>query len=615
MSFHSATSWWSSGAERSGRQESGSSGDSPIAAPATSARVVAEEARRGRRGEEVRRVLQDQGDLRLVAFSRRLDRHLHRREQEVELRRRPLAPGEPHEVQPRAVARRARRGLAGTLEGEEHLDQGVPRPLALRPQLLDQHLEGQVLMGEGGERRVAHRREQAAEGRIAGRPRPDHHRVDEEPDQPLDLRPRAVGDRRADEQVLTSRDAREERREAGEEQHVERRPLSPRRLAESRRRQAEHRARAAEARRRRALPVDRQRQRRGCPRELVAPVGELPPEHLRRPGALPGGEVGVLHGELAERRGAPREGRRVERRELGGQHPLGPAVVDDVVKVEQERVLLLVQAHQAGPQQGAAGEAERPARLLGAQARELGEPPLPPEGAQVDLRQRHPPGSADLLPGLAVHLDEPGAQRLVPADDLGEAGGERRRRERPGETVGGGYVVERALRRQAVEEPEPLLGEGERRRPLPRDLRERRQGALRPPPRRGDHARLRGQGGEREDRLRAELHPERLADARQQAHDGERMPAQVEEVVVGADPPAPLEGAPLERQGAVGGRPALRIGVEHVLPEPGEHLQRPDRPGRSHRGRRRRAPWPARPPPVRAPRVPAAPAGRACRRR
>ena len=50
------------------------------------------------------------------------------------------------------------------------------------------------------------------------------------------------------------------------------------------------------------------------------------------------------------------------------------------------------------------------------------------------------------------------------------------------------------------------------------------------------------------------------------------MPAQVEEVVVGADPPAPLEGAPLERQRAVGGRPALRIGVEHVLPEPGEQL-------------------------------------------
>ncbi len=534
--------------------------------------VVAEEARRGRRGEEVRRVLQDQGELRLVS----LDRHLHRREQEVELRRRPLAPGEPHEAQPRGVTRRARRGLAGSLEGEEHLDQRVPRPLALRPQLLDQHVERQVLMGEGGERRVAHRREQAAEGRIAGRPRPDHHRVDEEPDQALDLRPRAVGDRRADEQVLLSRDAREERREAGEEQHVERRPLPPCRLAERRSRQAEHGARAAEARRRRALPVDRQRQRRGCPRELIAPVGELPPEHLRRPGALPGGEVGILHPELAERRRAPREGRRVERRELGDQHLLGPAVVDDVVHGEEERVLLLVQAHQAGAQQGAAGEAERPARLLGAQARELAEAPLPPEGAQVDLRQRHPPGGADLLPGLAVHLDEPGAQRLVPADDLGEAGGERRRSERPGDEPGRRDVVERALRRQAVEEPEPLLGEGEqRRRPLPlgiRERRERRQGALRPPPRRGDHTRLRGQGGEREERLRAELHPERLADARQQAHDGERMPAQVEEVVVGADPPAALEGAPLERQGAVGGRPALRLGVEHLLPESGEHL-------------------------------------------
>ena len=47
---------------------------------------------------------------------------------------------------------------------------GLRDQLALRPQLLDQHLEGQVLMGEGAQRRVAHPREQAAEGRIAGQP-------------------------------------------------------------------------------------------------------------------------------------------------------------------------------------------------------------------------------------------------------------------------------------------------------------------------------------------------------------------------------------------------------------------------------------------------------------
>ena len=76
---------------------------------------------------------------------------------------------------------------------------GVARQVALRPQLLDQLLERQVLVGVGVERRRAHPSEELAE---AGSPREvgaQHQGVDEEADQPLDLQAVAVGDRRADE--------------------------------------------------------------------------------------------------------------------------------------------------------------------------------------------------------------------------------------------------------------------------------------------------------------------------------------------------------------------------------------------------------------------------------
>ena len=44
--------------------------------------------------------------------------------------------------------------------------------------------------------------EQFAEGRIAGEVAAEHQRVDDEPDQPFDAGPVAVGDRRADADVV-----------------------------------------------------------------------------------------------------------------------------------------------------------------------------------------------------------------------------------------------------------------------------------------------------------------------------------------------------------------------------------------------------------------------------
>ena len=171
---------------------------------------------------------------------------------------------------------------------------------------------------------------------------------------------------------------------------------------------------------------------------------------------------------------------------------------------------------------------------------------------------------------LAIALDEAGAENLVAAHHLGEGGGERRRRERPGEAVGGGYVVGRAPRRQAVEEPEPLLRVGERRggvrgAGIRKSARhERRQGRPGRPVTgiaggQSPSHRL-GEAGDRrciEDLLHRQVGPEHCAEARQQADGEERVAAQEEEVVVDADRMA---------------RMPQRVQAEEILPDPGDHL-------------------------------------------
>ena len=88
------------------------------------------------------------------------------------------------------------------LQGEEDLEERVDGELPLRPQLLDQLLEGEVLVGEGLEGGPPDAGEQLAERRVAREVAAQHQGVDEEADQRLDLRPVAAGDGRADGEVL-----------------------------------------------------------------------------------------------------------------------------------------------------------------------------------------------------------------------------------------------------------------------------------------------------------------------------------------------------------------------------------------------------------------------------
>ena len=91
---------------------------------------------------------------------------------------------------------------------------GVAR-VALGLQLLDQLLEGHVLVGEGSERHVPDAAKQLPEGGVARQVCAQDESVDEEADERLQLRAVAVGDGRADDDVVLSRVARQQRLEDG----------------------------------------------------------------------------------------------------------------------------------------------------------------------------------------------------------------------------------------------------------------------------------------------------------------------------------------------------------------------------------------------------------------
>ena len=112
-------------------------------------------------------------------------------------------------------------GPAGRLELEDHPQQRRAEGVARQGELVHQPLEGDVLVGEGAQHGVAGAGEERRETGIAAELGPQHQGVDEEADQPLDLRPRAVGDRHPHRQLRGAGLAVEQGGEPGEERHEE----------------------------------------------------------------------------------------------------------------------------------------------------------------------------------------------------------------------------------------------------------------------------------------------------------------------------------------------------------------------------------------------------------
>jgi hypothetical protein len=358
------------------------------------------------------------------------------------------------------------------VQHQRHLEErralGVPRWLERVHQPVERH----VLVGEGAQRPLLHPAQQLAEGGVALQLRAQHQGVDEEANQPLQLRPGAARDGHAHAHVLLPRVARQQQLEARQQAHEQRGPFGAAEPAQHPRQphrqlHLQHRARAV--RPRRARPVGGQLQRGGRALQLPLPPGQLLLQHLPvQVLALPQGELGVLLGQLRQRRRAPLAEGLVQTGHLADEHRGGPAVGDDVVQRHQQQVFALVQPQQARAQQRAPRQVEGPARLLARQAQRLG----------LTLRERQVPQVLHGQPAGRRRVDdlhrpalarlEGGAQRLVAAHQRAEGALQRGGVHLALQPQGVRDVVERAARLVLVQEPQPLLRGGQLRLPLAR---------------------------------------------------------------------------------------------------------------------------------------------------
>ena len=116
----------------------------------------------------------------------------------------------------------------------------------------------------------------------------------------------------------------------------------------------------------------------------------------------------------------------------------------------------------------------------------------------------------DVLAGPTALRREGGAEGLVPLHERVERPLERVHVEAPAKADRARDVVRDAPGVELIEEPEPLLGEGERERLLARDASQRR---ARGSGRSVERAREPGDGGRLEEGAEGELTPELGADA------------------------------------------------------------------------------------------------------
>ena len=414
--------------------------------------------------EEVGAVLQGEGeglvDLRgqqreVELRGRRLDRH------RLELQG---AEGEPRPREPEGKGGE-RREIGGRrlLERQHGLHERRPAGVALRLQALRQEGEGVVLPGECVEAGAAHPRQQLRARRLAGEVGAQGDRVDEVADHPGPALGAAAGGGGADQEVLLPAVAREEGLEAGEEDHER---CAPRLLGpalqggERLRRETGAAGAAAEALERRPRPVGRQLERRRAGQPL-APL-------LRQPLAARAGEQALLSAGvvavvglryLQGGQGAGIAPPAVEGPQLARHHRERPEVGRHVVHGEREPRRVAA-GQQGGAEERPAFQVERPEQLCG-------EP-----GAHVGLRPDLDPLEVDRRRAVDA-LHRPVRPRGIRRAQGGMPVDQRLERAKEGIGVHCPYyarrprnVVGRALRRQAMEEPERPLVPGQAPSPL-----------------------------------------------------------------------------------------------------------------------------------------------------
>jgi hypothetical protein len=355
---------------------------------------------------------------------------------------------------------------------EHGLEQRAVRQAARRLQQVHHLLERQVLVVLRGQRLGLDPLQQPGRVRLAGQVDAQRQRVDEEADQTLGLHPRAVGHRRADHEVVLAGQARQQGRPRGQQRHVQRGAMA---LAQRLQRPAERRVQfhghggAPRVKAGRPGPVGRQLQQRGRAGQAVLPVGRLALQFLAlQPLPLPGRIVRVLDRRHRQRVVPPLREGLVQHLQLARQHPHGPAVRHDVMHRQQQHMLLVLQHDEAAADQRPLRQVERGQRLRRRQCPDLrGQRGRVALAAQVVLLQREAGlGRRDALHRLAILQHEARAQGLVARHDACQRPLQCAALQPPGQAQPQRYVVGGAGPFQLRQEPQALLRERQRQRPV-----------------------------------------------------------------------------------------------------------------------------------------------------
>ena len=454
-------------------------------------------------------------------------------EREVELGRSAVDPlrGKPGQRAGRDA------GPPCRLQREEHLEQRVGSRAALRRQSLDNLFQGEVRARDRRQSIIARLGQEVAERQVTPWLAAQHDRVDEKAEEPVQLFASPGRHGRAHEEIAPAGGPEEEGLESGEEEREGGRPLFPGELAEARRetvRQRRPPGHAAEAWDRGPGPVRGKGEQARCARQALPLTRQTVDEsQAAQRRALPERHVRLLEGRLRERLPG------VEGRQLVPEQVERPAVRHRVVLDDEKPVILRADLRESRPEERSAGQVERAPSLLF-------------ERRRVDPRQVDRGRRQHLAPGLARGGigQEHRAQHLMAPCHLGERRRECVPVEGAGDPEGDRHVVGRDSGVEAVQEPEPLLAEGERSllavRPPPQDRRLRRgfrQSGL-------DLRREPRDRGPGKKRAEGKLHSKGSLHAGEHPDREQRMAAQGEEVVLDPHP----------------------LGFEHRRPDPGDQL-------------------------------------------
>ncbi len=478
-------------------------------------------------------------------------------EREVELRGVDL-----HRLRRDRQARQAERQPAAVLEAQHHLEQRLVGARAARAAALQLHqaVVRELLVRVGREVGGAHARNQLAQAGPARGVGAQHQRVDEAADQLVERVVAAARDRAADHDVVARAEPAQEARERGLQHHEDAGLPVARQLQDALvhlRRDLQRHHVAAVARRQRARMVGGQRELFGQVLQRGLPEGTLAPGHAlgivlaAQQFLLPQRVVGVLQRQRRPARRPALAARRVGHAEVARQRQQRGAVAGDVVREQQQHVLVVGQPEQRDAQRRGAAEVEGMARgrmqlrgdlVLAAVGLEHGGPRL---RAVEHLLPRQP---------VLVRVD--GAQALVALHQVVERRMQGRAVERARQAQRQRHVVGRVRALELVHQPQAALREGQR------DARRARHRHQAGPRHRFLVEQLgeAGDGRDLEQRVQRQVDHELLADHRDQLHDHQRVAAELEEVVVDAHALQVQRLGPEAGQDLLGGRARRGIG-------------------------------------------------------